>query len=82
MQVQVQLAGLPVCLVCDLYTQRVAFVKVSNFRTIIDDVVIFAPDDFMIAGEEFEYNTLYDYKDIPVMLQWLQLQNLQMPVFE
>lgn len=30
--------------------------------------------------EEFEYNVMYDYKNHPLLLQWLQELNLRNPV--
>lgn len=86
MQVQVQLCGLPIVLVCEIYQGgRVAFVKATQFNTIFDEdengelLAVFDHDEFELGGETFSYNTYYLYKQIPTMLRWLQRQNLQSP---
>lgn len=40
---------------------------------------IFDEAGFTIGGEDFEYNTAYEYKTIPAMLKYLQQQNLVNP---
>lgn len=61
-----------------------AFVRVAEFKALIDMAptadgisASFYEDGFIIADEEYAYNTLYAYKEIPGMLTWLQQQNLQ-----
>ena len=90
-QVQVPLGGLPVNLVLVTVGQgAVAFVKVAPFTTIFDAdedgniSAAFYEDEFNIFGtsgdeEVFRYNTLYEYKELPVMLEWLKQQGLQEP---
>jgi hypothetical protein len=69
---------------------KVAFVKVAQFDTVFDqpqnrgDIgAIFYEDSFILIDEDwmetFNYSTIYDYKNIPRMLKWLQQQNLQLP---
>lgn len=73
---------------------KVAFVKVQPFTNAIldldprgnidaafyqNDFVLFGGDDDGETVEEFVYNMLYNYKEIPAMLKWLQRQNLQQP---
>lgn len=89
MQVQVQIAGMPLLLVCDIYNGgRVAFVRTAEFKTIFcfengeTPAATFDDEGFSIGGEDFVYNTLYSYKEIPVMLAWLKRQNLQNPLIQ
>lgn len=94
-QVQVPIGSLPVNLVLVGNKERgnVVFVKVGKVGTIIDQSelkdnvgAVFIETNFCFfeeqangAIESFEYNTLYEYKDIPLMLRWLQRQELQQP---
>lgn len=92
-QIQVPLGSLPVALVLvgNQWQGRVAFVKVAPFITVFDCgkegsniSAAFYQDEFHIFGsvdgeEVFEYDTIYDYKELPVMLEWLKQQNLQEP---
>jgi hypothetical protein len=90
-QIQVQLGSLPIILVC-LMTGEVAFVKRADFKTIIDLpetglVAMWDNEGFSITDENkvahsFDYNVTYRFKDVPVMLQYLKQQNLEMPVFQ
>ena len=63
-----------------------AFVKVAELSTLFDqpsiqgDInAVFYKDDFSIDNEPYSYNTVYEYKNIPSMLKWLQQQQLLMP---
>lgn len=90
-QVQVPIGSLPINLVLvgNKFRGGVVFVKVAPFRTIIDQAengqiaAVFTQQDFTLlsddAADSFEYNTVYEYKDIPVMLRWLQQQKLEQP---
>ena len=73
---------------------EVAFVKVAPFAGAVFDLTddgqdvravfdthkfaLFHPTDVSL-DEEFHYDMLYDYKNIPVMLQWLKDQKLEEP---
>lgn len=73
---------------------RVVFVTAADkFKSVIDQPEgenaiggVFSDEGFALfeewvggAIETFDYNTIYDYKEIPLMLKWLQQQNLQEP---
>lgn len=88
-QVQVQLAGLPIVLVC-LSNGCVVFVPTAKFSMVLCppskhgvDAVL-CEDCFRLQGsgpvKEFEYNQVYNYREHPLMLQWLQELNLQNPI--
>lgn len=83
--VQVPIGSLPVNLIT-LDNGDVAFVTTSEFKAIIDlpsedDNVgaYFDKVSFSIGDMSFSYSQRYNYKDIPVMLQWLKQQGLQSP---
>lgn len=84
-QVQVPIGNMPVQLVL-LSDGTLVFIKVARFGTILDQApeggvgAVFTDDNFQIDGEDFWYNTIYQYKEKPNMLKWLQQQNLQEPV--
>lgn len=91
-QVQVPLGGLPVNLVLvgNREQGKVVFVKVARIaKCIIDhaklDEVNAAFTESTIylhdneTEEQFAYDTIYEYKEIPLMLRWLQQQKLQQP---
>ena len=93
-QVQIPLGGLPVnlLLVGNTWNGRLVFVRVAPIVGAVFDLeddghsirAAFYEDEFHIFGktdgeEVFQYDTIYDYKTIPVMLEWLQEQNLQEP---
>lgn len=94
-QVQIPLGGLPVniVLVGDKVQGGVVFVKVAPVGLIVDQpedktkaMAVFTEDNFTICSQQmgepidqFEYDTAYNYKVIPAMLQWLKQQNLQEP---
>lgn len=94
-QCQIPIGNLPVNLVLVGNRQQagVVFVKVQNFAPFVDqcengfaeaafysnDFVLFGGDDDGETVEEFVYNTIYYYKEIPAMLKWLQKQDLQKP---
>ena len=78
---------LPVQLVL-LSTGSLVFIRVAKVGTIVDQVpdngirAIFTDEHFQIGDEEFWYNTIYQYKEIPGMLQWLKQQNMVLPEFK
>ena len=93
-QAQIPIGNLPVQLVLvgSKGSGRVVFVRVAPFKVIFDTTedgkfirAAFYDDVFHIFDngggyeEVFSYNTIYDYKEIPVMLDWLQKQNLMLP---
>lgn len=82
-QVQVPICGLPVHLIL-LSDGTLVFIRVAKVGVIFDmpedglDAIL-TDDGFSIAGEDFWYNTIYKYKEIPNMLTWLQQQKLIQP---
>lgn len=94
-QCQIPLGGLPVNLVLvgNKEEGKVVFVKVARVGCVYDyswqDQVsaLFQDTCFQFKtgdsefdnSELFNYDTIYDYKNIPLMLRWLQQQNLQQP---
>lgn len=83
LQVQIPIGQMPINLIL-LSDGTVVFIKVATFGVIFDQKLdgvsaIFEDDHFTLAESEFYYNTIYRYKEIPEMLQWLQQQNLQEP---
>lgn len=80
-RMQVEICAFPVHLILQSDGQ-VAFVIVRNFNYLLDmgePDASFTMDHFTIGTEDFDYNTFYQYKEIPVMLSWLQRQGLQWP---
>lgn len=70
---------------------RVVFYKTAPMIAVVDLNVegtpraIFDGNGFSIGEEDFSYGIAYDYKNLPMMLEWLIAQNLQWPseiVFE
>lgn len=90
-QHQMQLGGLPITLVLvgNREESNVVFVPVGPIpKAGIYDLgsevdVAFLADSlhFMSVAdiEGYKYNTLYDYKNLPLMRKWLQQQSLQQP---
>lgn len=87
-QLQVPLGGLPVNLVLvgNKEDGKVVFVVVGGPTGIYDTgevQALFEQRGFTLFFEndvqEFDYNIIYSYKEIPLMLRWLQQQNLQHP---
>jgi hypothetical protein len=65
---------------------RVVFIKTAPITSVIDlsddgkEVsAIFDSKGFSIGEEEYSYGVAYDYKEVPVLLNWLKAQNLQWP---
>lgn len=85
-QVQIPIGGMPINLVL-ISDGTLVFIKVRPFGVLFDHPesglkAIFHEDCFTIEGEEFHYDTIYQYKEIPNMLGWLKQQNLQEPVVQ
>lgn len=92
-QTQIPIGSLPINLVLvgDKTQGRVVFVKVAPVGLILENIdrgketaAMFTEDEFCISNTDmqtdvFKYNVIYDYKNIPLMLKWLQEQNLQQP---
>lgn len=86
-QIQIPIGNLPVQLVLLWNRQEggVVFVKSAPVGLIVENhergkvSAIFDEEGFSIGDEDFSYNTIYNYKSIPLMLEWLQQQNLQQP---
>jgi len=93
MYAQIPIGGLPINLVLLPHIASVAFVKVRSFGAMFDldyekkgnVEALFFSDDFSLRSkdeeQDFCYNTAYDYKNIPIMLGWLQQQKLEPPNF-
>lgn len=90
-QLQVPIGNLPVNLVLvgNKEVGRVAFVQIRTVGVIVETfeegkvAATFFNDCFHLRDgeveEDFDYDTVYAYKEIPLMLRWLQQQNLQQP---
>ena len=90
-QIQIPLGSLPVHLILigNKEHGRVVFTKVLPFSYVFDMgengiAAAFYPDEFHIIGDDvteiFDYDTIYEYKELPVMLEWLKRQNLRQPL--
>lgn len=88
-QVQVPLGSLPLVMLC-LSNGTVVFVPSSLIGVLWCPVLTgvnayLLKDHFSLYAEgtegsvEFEYQRMYNYKDHPLLLQWLQELNLQNP---
>lgn len=66
----------------------VAFEVFRHFKLIQDNLQggkvrgVYDMEGFSLDGEPFMYNTQYSYKEIPVLLKWLQEQALDMRTLE
>jgi hypothetical protein len=83
MQMQIPIGNMPVHLVL-LSNGTVVFVKVAPVGVVYDTPEIgihamFTDDEFRIGGEDYQYCQMYEYKNIPEMLQWLIQQRLEWP---
>jgi hypothetical protein len=88
-QAQIPIGSLPINLVLvgNQHKGAVVFVVVAPINNIVyDEGTVSAAIDYqgftLDDGDEYEnfvYNTVYEYKSIPLMLKWLQQQNLQVP---
>lgn len=90
-QAQIPLGGLPVHLVLvgDNTQGRVVFVKVAPVGLIFDQrerslvSAWFDESGFTLFDQhesaDYQYDTMYEYKELPLMLKWLQQQNLPQP---
>lgn len=96
--VQVPIGTLPVNLLMFPAVAGVAFVKVREFGLVGDfnyegknaveayffpGSFVFSDDGLLAEGAtDYFYGTIYQYKEIPLMLKWLQQQNLENPFFK
>lgn len=85
-QVQVGLGSLPIVLFC-LGDGSVAMQPSQQFSAVFDQQLegvqaMFDMNGYSIDGVEYKYGEKVFYKEIPSVLQWLQKQELQMPVFQ
>lgn len=91
-QLQIPIGSLPINLILVGNRQQagVVFVPVRDVGVVIEPLeagkvaAIFFNYGFCLGDksgleEEFSYETIYEYKNIPLMLRWLQQQNLQEP---
>jgi hypothetical protein len=87
-QVQIQLNGLPVVLIC-LSNGCVVFVRLPG-KSILSlsstELSFFVLDSYILIypeGDtepyEIEYQKMYNHKEHPIMLKWLQELKLQNP---
>lgn len=85
--VAIPVSGLPVQLVC-AEDGTISFVKLWPFKAIIDHpqdgvcAIITEEDIFIGADTVVEYDTRYNYKEMPELAAWVTAQNVQMPVFK
>lgn len=86
-QVQIQLGNMPIILVL-LSDGGLVFVLTRQIKAIIDqgnevEASFYADEFFFEDGtaepEWLSYNTVYDFRQYPLMLKWLQQQNLPNP---
>ncbi len=79
MQIPINIGSFPIQLIlCPNAT--LAFVRRANFNNIIDGEAVFTNTESCIEGNVFSYDTLYPYKNIPSMLQWLIRQDMFLPI--
>lgn len=91
-QCQIPIGSLPINLVLVGNTQegKAVFVKVAPFACVFDAdaegniQAAFYAEEFILftnadSEEVFQYDTIYNYKELPAMLGWLQQQKLQQP---
>jgi hypothetical protein len=88
-QVQMPMGALPVNLILigNASQGAVAFIRSAITKTVFDQGEVSARIDedgiLLHTGQEMldiNYNTIYEYKQIPLLLKWLQQQNMQEPL--
>lgn len=86
-QVQIQIGNMPIILVL-LSNGGLVFVPIERIEAILDQgrevEASFFQDEFYFEDgvnqiEELSYNTIYNFKEYPLMLKWLKQQNLPNP---
>lgn len=81
-QISLQIGRLPLNIIC-LENGCIAISPNQSFTTLIDNHGgTFDSAGFTINGENYEYNTAYQYKTNENLLTWLVLQEMPMPVFQ
>lgn len=87
--IQVQIGRLPLKLTC-MSDGMISITRAREFGTLIDfslkdTYAVFDGDgihfDTQTHQTSYEYDTPIDYKKEPLLLEWLQAQNLVTPVF-
>lgn len=86
-QVQVPIGNLPINLVLvgNREYGQIVLIKVADFEEfdITGEVAAKVGNSIVLKSSEgsgtFNYNTLYDYKQLPLLLKWLQQLNLREP---
>lgn len=90
-QVQIPIGNMPINLVLvgNQTHGSLVYIRVSSFAPIFDQGGIgdvsgyFDNESFAFTKgnemKEFFYNTVYEYKKVPLMLQWLKQQRLPEP---
>ena len=86
---------LPLQLVCAYPPAQIAIQPTRKFNTIFSDCaegkvasvidsegILLSLFDGVLKRFEVEYNMLYEYKEIPILLQWLQELEMIMPKFK
>lgn len=75
----------PVSLVL-LSNGTLVWIKTTQFKPIYDSpsepdsiAAVFSEDGFTIGDDEYSYNRIYEYKELPSMLKWLKQQQMQEP---
>lgn len=85
--VQLQISRLPILITC-YENGCVSFDRASNFKLFIDQPeqgvqAIISNEDIAIGADTvIEYGNLYEYKEMPELLAWLQAQQMQFPNFK
>lgn len=90
MQVAIQLGNMPLNLVC-LSNGLIAFTRTQHFSTIwecgegyqvcIDHDGISFSGDKLAEPLDILYNSMTEWRDKPILLQWLQSMQLTQPTF-
>lgn len=86
-RVPLQLGKLPIQITC-WENGCVSFDRYSSFNVIIDSPevgvqAIISNEDIVIGADTvIEYGQLYEYKEMPELLAWLQAFEITMPKFK
>lgn len=92
MQVPIQIKGLPVRLVCDMYNRHVFFQQIQHFRVIYEtcdsynvlideDGLKFTAKD-LASSQSYGYNSFIEWREDKMLFNWLKAQELVMPTFQ
>ena len=81
-QLSIQINNLPLQLIC-IENGQIAIQPTEKFSTIIDDTgAIFDSVGFSINEVGYEYGKMLSYKEDSGLLQWLQKQEMPIPVIQ